>query len=426
MRVWLLTIGEPLPIELGNQRLHRTGIFAETLRSRGHEVVWWTSTFRHAQKDKLYEKSTAVQMSDQVKLWCLDARPYHRNISVESILSNREIAREFLRLAPNEATPDVIVASYPVPELAAAAAAYASMHRIPSVVDVRDLWPDIWPTILPRPLRPLAHLALAPFYNQSRSVLGRFDSITAITDEIVDWGVARAGRKRTPRDRAFPLAYPSPVYPEAEVSKANAFWAATLRTLRLPDLRICYFGNLGSMRTRPDVMIEAVKILPEDVRSRVQLVVCGTGEGVPALKKAAHGIQQIVFPGWVDGPAIRALASSCSLGILPYPSDADFMLSIPNKAIEYLALGLPILTSLRGPVTDLIQGENCGLIYRETDPSDMARLISEVIDDPARLRTLSANASRVYSERFLASQVYGRYADLLAEMVGQWREGWSS
>jgi len=413
MRVWLLTIGEPLPIEPGKQRLHRTGIFASALADRGIDVVWWTSTFRHAQKDKLYDRTTAVQVSERLKLWCLDAPPYRRNISIRRIVSNRRIADEFRRYAPQEAAPDVIVASYPVPELAAAGAAYARARNIPSVVDVRDLWPDIWSTILPEPLRPLANLALTPFYRQSRNVLRAFDSIAAITDEIVDWATARAGRPRAPTDRTFPLAYPLPVYSDAELATARKAWTHTFDALRAPDLRICFFGNLGSRRTRIDVMIEAMRLLPEAIRPRVQLVVCGVGEGLPALKQAAAGLPEIIFPGWVDGPGIKTLAETCSLGALPYPSDADFVRSIPNKAIEYLALGLPILTSLQGPVSDMIEKEGCGRLYRETDPADMARVIAEVLDHPAELSALSANAARLYREKFLATEVYGRYAELL-------------
>ena len=38
MRVWLVTIGEPLPIDGTNERLCRTGILANMLVKRGHKV----------------------------------------------------------------------------------------------------------------------------------------------------------------------------------------------------------------------------------------------------------------------------------------------------------------------------------------------------------------------------------------------------
>ena len=45
----LIQPGEPLPIE-GPTRPWRTGLLAEELTRRGHEVLWWSSAFSHARK----------------------------------------------------------------------------------------------------------------------------------------------------------------------------------------------------------------------------------------------------------------------------------------------------------------------------------------------------------------------------------------
>jgi len=61
MRVWLLTIGEPVPLGAGaRDRLHRTGAFARYLVSRGHQVVWWTSAFDHFRKQHLSGEDTLL------------------------------------------------------------------------------------------------------------------------------------------------------------------------------------------------------------------------------------------------------------------------------------------------------------------------------------------------------------------------------
>lgn len=417
MKVWLLTIGEPLPIAPGKQRLHRAGLLAEALTKKNVDVVWWASTFQHAQKKKIFDKTTSIQVSDHLKLLCLDTRPYRRNVSLERIVSNRQIAAEFQRHALLEPTPAAIVSSYPVPELAAAGASYARARGIPSIVDVRDLWPDIWPMVLPGLLRPLANLAMTPLSRRYHGVIKAHQCITGITQEIVDWAVIKAGRPKTTFDRAFPLAYPAPSYPESALQEGRAFWKRLLGKLPEPALRLCFFGNLGARRLGLDVMIDGIRMLPEPMRSKVQLVVCGAGDGMAELQARADDLPQVIFAGWVDGPQICALASSSSLGVLPYPSDDDFIKSIPNKAIEYLAYGLPILTSLKGPVSSLINENRCGLIYREMDAVDMARVIGDLVKHPTLLPELSENASNTYNRHFLASEVYGRYADMIVELA---------
>jgi len=417
MKVWLFSVGEPLPIDDAHPRLLRAGTFTKMLTERGIDVVWWTSNFQHGDKTKKFADTTAVQVNDRLKLWCLNSREYRRNLSIERILANRDLASEFRKYAKFETPPDVIVACYPVPELAAAAADYARANNIPSVLDIRDLWPDIWPTVVPRPLQAAAHLALLPFYWQSRYIIRKFDRICAVSDEIVTWGIKRGGLGPEHIGKGFPQGYPMSTYSDDQLREARSFWSHKIDLDRNPGLRVCFFGSISQKRVRFDVMVNAARLLPADVRGRVQMIICGRGDALADLQKLGHGIPDLEFPGWVNGPQLQVLAESADAGLLPYASHVDFRRALPTKAIEYLAFGLPILTSLQGLATDLIQTEECGVLYRETDPRDLARVIVELVKDPAQVKRLSENAKRVFHERFLATTVYGKFADYVTDLA---------
>ncbi|UYN97248.1 MAG: glycosyltransferase family 4 protein [Enhydrobacter sp.] len=414
-------MGEPLPTDPGRQRLHRSGILAELLAARGVDVVWWTSAFNHFDKTFRCQGTTWSRVDDHLQICCLASRPYLRNVSIARIRANRDIARAFEGAVRGQRAPDVILASYPIPELALSGARYAAAHGIPAVVDVRDLWPDVWHDALPRPLRRFGRLGALPFYWQSRRTLQAFQGICGITDEFVQWGLDRGGRLRGKWDRAFPLAYVDGQYPHSERQEAQKFWTSIFDGRPTARLRLCFFGNIAMERARIDVMLEAVRRLPQRVRDEMRLILCGRGEDFEAVRAAAEGMPQIVLPGWVTGPQIEALAAQSHAGLLPYPSTPDFTRSLPNKAVEYLAYGLPILTSLKGPVSQLIDAEHCGLLYRETDPDDLAHRIEELFDAPARIEQLSTNARRVFRDRFQAAQVYGRFADMLTELASAGR-----
>ena len=278
MKVWLLTVGEPLPIDPGPPRLLRCGILANILAEREIDVVWWADNFRHIQKDKRFDETTAVQINPYLKIWCLDSRPYRRNVSVTRILANYDIAAEFKRRSLEEAPPDVIFASYPIPELAKAGVDYAHKHSLPSIVDIRDLWPDIWTTVLPKPLRPLGSIALLPFHFQSARTLKAFSSICAITDEMAEWGLERAGRPRGKDDQAFPLAYTRNSYSEAEIAEARTFWTKLFEAMAPARLKLCFFGIM-SHRLRIDVIIDAIRLLPDDLRRQTGSCCAATAMG---------------------------------------------------------------------------------------------------------------------------------------------------
>lgn len=417
MRAWVLKSGEPVPSDPGQERLLRTGLVAQTLAERGFDVVWWTSSFRHSDKQFRHAGTCWETITDKLRICFLQSRPYEKNVSLKRIKFNFDIAREFRREAERQQPPDVIFSAYPIPELAEAAGRYAKARRIPAVVDVRDLWPDVWTTVMPPPVRPIAQVGLLPFYYQSRRTLALFDGIWGITDEMVEWGLTRANRRRSKWDRTFPLAYPEIIYSEKDTQDAQEYWRKTLGGLDPPQLRLCFFGSLTVKRGRHDVMIEAMRRLPDAIRKKTQLVLCGSGPDLDYLRKLADGILEVVLPGRVTGPQIQVLALQSSVGILPYPSDLDFRRSIPNKAIEYLAHGLPILASLEGPVSRLIEIDGCGIKYKETDATDLACKIEYLLAAPSLLKQLSINAQRVFRERFVGEQVYGRLVETLEELI---------
>jgi glycosyltransferase involved in cell wall biosynthesis len=422
VRIWLLTVGEPLPTDPGPPRLLRCGIIANLLAARGFEVVWWTTNFRHTEKEKRFTGTTAIEVSPRFKIWCLDSRPYSHNVSIARILSNWDVAAEFRKLAGQEQPPDVLLASYPIPELAQAGAQYAREIGVPSVVDVRDLWPDIWSGVLPRQLRMFASVALLPFQLQSRRTLELFDGISGITEEMVQWGLAKARRSRRQWDRPFPLAYSKESYSESELASGRSWLTRLLGSDAPGKLTLCFFGTLTA-RTRIDVVIDAIRLLPLERRRQTRLIICGTGEHLDALRAQAAGLPEVLFTGWITGPEISALASYADAGVLPYPSSLDFQMSIPNKTIEYLAHGLPVLTSLRGPVSELIARERCGRLYRETDPADLATTLIDLLDRPAELAEMSLNSRRVFHDRFLAEHVYGQAVDMLMQLAATRRSG---
>ncbi len=93
---------------------------------------------------------------------------------------------------------------YPTVELAAAAVDFGAGIGRATVVDIRDFWPDIFTSAVPRALRPLARLVVSGMKRQSARVLGGATAITGITRSFVEWGVARAGRTVRVSDRGLP------------------------------------------------------------------------------------------------------------------------------------------------------------------------------------------------------------------------------
>ena len=348
------------------------------------------------------------------------AAGYGRNVSVRRLIFNFRTSRQIARLAALEPKPDLILTSYPPIEVVSEVADYGRRHSIPTIADIRDLWPDIWLDAAPVAARPIAKLLLSPYFALSRSSLASVTAITGITDEFVGWGLARVGRAAGPFDRAFPFGYSLPTLRPDAIGPANQFWNELLENGKAqPALRLCLIGKIGE-RTGHDHVIEAIRLLPPEAKARVQLVICGA-DLRQATKKYGND-PTIVYAGWVDQPKLITLMERSDLGVIPYRNTIDFQNSLSNKTIEYLAGGLALTTGLDGKVKHLIGDNDCGYLYPDQSSSAYRNLLLEILADRQTLERRKKAARTLYQERFRAEAVYGDFKDYLFEVAAAHRK----
>ncbi len=418
MLVWLVTIGEPLPVQEGaKDRPHRTGLFARLLSERGHDVVWWTSTYDHFRKKHLFADDHVLNVNGRLEIRMLHGCGYRRNVSLARFRDHRQVADRFAAAARADARrPDIIVAALPTIELCLESTRYGKQNGVPVVLDMRDMWPDIFLELLPSPLRPLGYLPLAPLFRKARAACRDATAISGMTDAFVDWGVRRGGRQRTLLDRSFYFGY-VPAQPSAEkLAVAEAFWDRQgISAAAADDFNVAFFGTIGR-QFNLEPIIRAARRLGSTKRT-VRFVLCGSGDRLEHYKGLAAGLKNLVFPGWVGGAEIFALMRRSAIGLAPYRESLNFTMNIANKPAEYFSGGLPIALSLKsGVLHDLLRDRDCGFSYGD-NPDTLVSELCRLQDDPARRKRLSENARALFAESFVAAKVYGRMAAYLEEII---------
>jgi glycosyltransferase involved in cell wall biosynthesis len=410
MNIWLVTIGEPVPLSSGRRdRLHRTGFLAQFLAKGGHRVLWWTSAFDHFRKTHIANKDETVEGGANLRIRLLRGRGYQRNVSLARLRDHAEIARKFAFEAERERLPDLIVSALPTIDLSAACTDFGMRHDVPVALDMRDMWPDIFVDTAPGPARPLARALLQPMFRQARRACAGASAITGITEAFVDWGVQRGGRQRSPLDRAFPLGYSAQPPAPDEIRASGAFWDR-LGIREGAGFNVCYFGGLGRQL---DLMhaIRAARAL-ESQGAPVRFVLCGEGERLREYRAAAAGLSSVVLPGWVNQAHIYTLMRRCSAGLDPLPDRYDFLATVNNKAIEYLSAGLPVISSPRhGVLFELLEKRACGLSYDARDAQGLTALLTDLAGQPDRVAAMRRASTELFRERFMAETVCASMAE---------------
>jgi len=411
MRAWLIQIGEPLPIDGEVPRLLRTGILAQQLADRGHDVTWWCSTFNHWTKSHRYAVDTTVELSPAYRLRLLHSPGYRRNVSLGRIVDHRILAARFRAAIERESPPDLILSSFPTVEMSEAAAVFGNTNNVPVIMDVRDLWPDAFLNLVPAPVKPLGKLLLSGLHRQAGRALARSDAIVGVSKSYLEWALNNAQRRRRQNDGVFPLGYERSSPPAQDLRQAEH----RLRDSGVdPERVVCWFIGTFGRTYDLETVIEVARALHERHDYRAQFVLSGDGGRLDECRELAAGLPNVVFTGWVNSTEIEWLMSVAGIGLAAYVRDAPQ--SLPNKLFEYLAAGLPILSSLGREAAELLDSNGCGLTYEPGNPHSLLDQLVRLLDDPLLRKSMSSKAQETFEAKYSSRQVYQSFIELIERL----------
>lgn len=411
MKIWVVGIGEPLPLDGNIDRLHRCGLLNEILTNMGEEVVWWTSTFNHFSKKHLYNKNTTINLKNNYKIELLHGIGYKKNISINRIWNHIQIANQFKKLSKNYEKPDIIFCAFPSIELASSTVRYAISNKIPIVIDVRDLWPDIFLNVTPNILKYITKLFLFKYFKMTKFIFSNSTSITGITNGIVDWGISYANRKKNKSDKTFYLGYNNEFNDLGLTKQAKKIWNDI--GISENNFIISYVGALAKNKINLDPIFNSAEYFKEN--SNIKFVIAGEGDDKQYFINQSNGLNNIIFPGWINKYQIKSLLEISKLGLVPINNRIDYMLSIPNKPIEYIAFKLPLLSSLEGELKSLIETEDIGFYYNSVN--GLIKIIEKLHNDSKLLEEKRNNCKKVFEKYFNSKIVYNNLAQYLQNRV---------
>ena len=402
MTVWIMQTGEPLPIDQGDPRPMRAMNLTNALIASGHKVVLWSSAFYHQEKRHRNTKFESIKVSENLEVRLIPSPGYKRNIGPGRLWDHAIMALNLSReLKMVTDKPDIAFIGYPPIEPAAIMAKWLKRNGIKYMLDVKDQWPHIFVEALPKVFRPFGKVAFSPYFYLGRQSIRNADGLSAMSKSFLEWSVAFAGRPMTKNDKVVPLTTPADTLPVEEIESANIWW---------DEQGIVNDGTptvsfVGSHSRAFDMLhvIEAAKKMSEE-GMLCQFVICGDGPSSTGWKEMAFGLNNVFFPGWVDIAKGEALGRRSTAALAPYTNVENFTLNIPNKIIDSLAQGLPILSPLRGEVEELISKYKVGMVYSEAN--SLESRIKELTNNQLR-QEISQNCKELYKSEFSYTKVYG-------------------
>lgn len=410
MKIWLIKIAEPDPIE-GTQ-LGRTGELAEYLSRNGHDVTWWKSTFHHGTKTLKYSKDTIKKYGDNEKVISLHSPViYKKNISLKRILFYFILSIKFSKMAAKNEKPDIILSSWPSIFITYAAVKYGKKNKIPVVIDVRDYWPDIFEKSMPKPL---AKILMKPLKYETGKIFKSASGITAVQNTALKWGCRYAARVPSNYDRAFFIGIRRFELTGDKREELLEWWKN--KGVTANTWNICFWGSLKHSGLDLSTVIKAVVRLEKKYPS-IRLIIGGEGDSREYLEKIAGNSSAIIFAGYCNGYQMSTAMSISKVGVYSLINSEDFIDTVSNKAIQYMSGSLPVLNSLTGYMNKLLSEENAGLSYKEGDVKDCISKIEYFYTHENERALMANNASKLYTEMFFPDKINKEFETYLNHII---------
>ena len=381
----------------------RSFAFARALAARGHRVTLATGRYQGADTGLTGPFRKARREGRvagfQVVEWDI---PYANAMGIASrSMAFLRYAAAAARLALRE-KPDLVIASSTPLTVALPALCAKALRGIPFIFEIRDPWPELPRAmgVLPAPIAPFME-ALANF------ACRRAGAVVALSEGMAETAIVRG-------------ADPAWVQVIGNGCDLDLF-GPHIAPWRPPEAApwevLALYAGAHGRANGLGVVVEAARLLAARGETGLRILLVGEEREKTALMRAAAGLPNITFLPPMPKREVAGLfaGSQIALHILAEcPAFAAW--TAPNKLMDGLAAGRPVISNAPGDAARLLTEGGAGIAVAPGDAAGLAAALISLVQDPARRAAMGTAARslavRQHDRRLLAA----RFANLVEAM----------
>ena len=153
-----------------------------------------------------------------------------------------------------------------------------------------------------------------------------------------------------------------------------------------PDRGSAEMSELARLLAPHGISVELVGQADARAQAHIRAAQADLAGQSPAEASAAGG--GLHWHGFVPNEQALALADGALAGLSLLQDEANFRVSMPTKVVEYMAHGLPVITTPLPLAVKLVEGADCGFIVPFNDPQAAAEAVLRLDADPSLRRKM--------------------------------------
>lgn len=214
---------------------------------------------------------------------------------------------------------------------------------------------------------------------------GFFDAIISATDDIHE--IFR-NHKMSAIVRNYPL-----------LSSFNASGTVQHRGKKDNRFKIIYAGSLSPERGLTQI-IRAMELI--DDFEKIRLVLCGIFSPDSYEKEVRNmkGFERVDYYGLIDYKILPEYFIQSNAGIINFLPESIHLKAMPNKLFEYMASGLPVITSNFPLWREIVEGNSCGICVNPMNTKTIAEAIQWIFDYPNEAKQMGENGRKAVIKKY--------------------------
>lgn len=365
-------------------------LYLAKMLSKEHDVEIVTSSFCH-------EKKTHRNVAEEkwpFKITFIYEPGYKNNVCLHRFYSHYIFGMNLYRYIKNRKNPDIIYCAVPSLTGPALIAKYCKKKDIRFLIDIQDLWPEAFQMVINIPI--VSNVLFFPFKVLANLIYKNADEIIGVSDTYVKRGIMK--------NQKSAIGYSVYLGTDLDIFDNNVKKGKVLEK-NSDEIWLGYCGTLGSSYDLTCVF-DALNEIKNRGYYPPKFIIMGDGPLLEKFKKYAENLKlNIVFTGRISYDKMCSYLCSCDITVNPIMHGAAQ--SIINKHADYVASGLPIVSTQENEeFTKLIEKYKMGINCANGNIEELANAIVFLMNNTNERINMGKNARRCAEEKFDRKNIY--------------------
>lgn len=204
---------------------------------------------------------------------------------------------------------------------------------------------------------------------------------------------------------SFDRMTPVPMGVDTELANIDSIVPSTDQRLQGKRV-VAYLGTLDPIR-QIDVLLEMIARVKVTIPNVLLVVVGGTEDAahmrwLTEVAERLHISAEVLWVGWLPSTTAWGYMRSAEIGLSPIPRGYLLDMGSPTKAVEYMALGLPVVGNDNPDQAQVIAESGAGLCVPLEGPLLADAIVTLLNDRTVRMNMGSKGPAYVAKERSYA------------------------